>query len=197
MLWIDGTVPFPFGKDGSGVFDNCFLYGSEVTIFFAAGSAGHFACSLLALAAPTSRPLLLSSYLTLVLFSPPCLLLHCSSYLNLFGRSGRNCLFSPTVLSGSNGSSDIRFSRETTWQRSWPDGEHYSCPLQSLVVSLLLYLVSILLFSRTGGVLSHRNSSTHSFSRFPPKNLCFFVTVAVFSRLHCNGHCLLFRFLSL
>ena len=46
---------------------------------------------------------------------------------------------------------------------SWPDGELYSCPLQSLVVSLLLSLASALLFSRTGGVLSHRNSLTHRF----------------------------------
>ena len=29
------------------------------------------------------------------------------------------------------------------------------------------------LFSRTGGVLSHRNSLTHKFPRFPPRNLCF------------------------
>ena len=41
--------------------------------------------------------------------------------------------------------------------------------LQSLVVSLLLSLVSTLVFSRTGCVLSHRNSSTR---RFPPRNLC-------------------------
>ena len=55
----------------------------------------------------------LFSYLTLVLSSPPCPLLHLSSYLKLCGRSGRNCLLSP-VLSGYNGSPDIRFSRETT-----------------------------------------------------------------------------------
>ena len=61
---------------------------------------------------------------------------------------------------------------------SWPDEERYSCPLYSLVVSLLLSLVSTFIFSRTGGVLSHQNSSTHS---FPLSNLCSFVKLAVFS----------------
>ena len=39
-------------------------------------------------------PLLFSFYLTLVLFSPLCPLLHLSFYLNLSGKSGRNCLLS-------------------------------------------------------------------------------------------------------
>ena len=88
---------------------------------------------------------------------------------------------SPPVLSGYNGSPDTRFSRETTRLASWPDREHYSCSLQFFVVSLLLSLVSTLLFSRTGGVLSHLNSLTHRFPPFPLRNLCFLVTLAVFS----------------
>ena len=64
---------------------------------------------------------------------------------------------------------------------SWPDGERYLFPQQCLVVTLLLFLVSTLLFSRTGGILSHLNSSTHRFPRFPPSNLCFYVILAVFS----------------
>ena len=35
---------------------------------------------------------------------------------------------------------DTRFSRETTRLISWPDEERYSCPLQSLLVSLSSYL---------------------------------------------------------
>ena len=76
------------------------------------------------------------------------------------------------MLSGYNGSPDSRFFRGTTRLISWSDVKHSSCPLQSLVVSLLLSLVSTLVFSRTGGVLSHRNSLTHKFLRFPPRNLC-------------------------
>ena len=99
--------------------------------------------------------LLFFSCLTLVLFSPPCPLIHRSCYLKLCGRSGRNCLFSPPVLSGYNGSPDTRFSRGTTQLMSLQDGERCLHPQQSLLVSLLLPLLSTLVFSRTGGVLSH------------------------------------------
>ena len=58
--------------------------------------------------------LLFSYYLTLVLSSPPCPLLHLSSYLKLCDKSGRNCLLSPPVLSGYNGSLDTHFYRGTT-----------------------------------------------------------------------------------
>ena len=125
--------------------------------------------------------LFFSYYLTLVLPSPPCPLLHFCFYLKLCGRSGRNCLLVPPVLSGYNGSPDIRFSRGTTRPMSWSDGERYLRPPQSLVVSLVLSLVSTLVFSRTGGVLSDLNSSTHRFPRFPLRNLCLLVMFAVSS----------------
>ena len=125
--------------------------------------------------------LLFSFYLILALSSPPCPLLHLSFYINL---SGRDCLLSPAVLSGCNGSPDTRFSRGTTRLMSRPDGERYLRSLQSLVVSLLLSLVSTLVFSRTGGVLSHQISSTHKLPRFPPMNFCSLVTLAVFSLVY-------------
>ena len=138
-------------------------------------------CSLFAGLGSTNKSAishLFSSYFTLVLSSPPCPLLHLSIHHYL---SGRNCLLSPPIPSGYNGSQDTCFSRETTRLMSWPDREHYSCPLQSLVVSLLLTLVSTLVFSRTGGVLSHQSSSIHKFPRFPLRNLCSLVMLAVFS----------------
>ena len=52
----------------------------------------------------SASSLLFSYYLTLVLSSPPCSLLHLSCYLKLCGRSGRNCLLSLSVLSRYNGS---------------------------------------------------------------------------------------------
>ena len=124
--------------------------------------------------------LLFSYYLTLVLSSPPCPLLHLSSYLKLCDRSGRNCLLS-SVLSGYNGSPDTHFYRGTTRLMSWPDGVRYLRPPLSLVVSLLLSIVSTLVLSRTGGMLSHLNSLTHRFPRFPPRNLCSLVMLAVSS----------------
>ena len=113
-----------------------------------------------------------------------CPLLHLSFYLRLFCRCGRNCLLSPPVLSGYNGSPDTRFFRGTTRLMSWPDGERYLFPQQSLVVSLLLSLVSTLLFSWTDGVLSYQNFSTHRFPQFPPRNLCSLVMFAVFSLVY-------------
>ena len=104
--------------------------------------------------------LLFSYHLSLVLFPPPCPLLHLSFYFKLCGRSGRNCPLCSSVISGYNGSPDTRFSRGTTRLMSWLDGERCLRILQSHVVSLLLSLVSTLSFSRTGAVLSHRNSLT-------------------------------------
>ena len=36
VLWTDGSVPFPFGKGGSGVLANCSLCGTEATLSFSA-----------------------------------------------------------------------------------------------------------------------------------------------------------------
>ena len=73
---------------------------------------------------------------------------------------------------------------------SWPDGERYLSPLQFLVVYLLLSLVSTFIFSRTGGVLSHRNSLTHRFLRFVLHRHARCVP----SRLRCNEHSFLLSF---
>ena len=37
MLWTDGSVPFPFGKGGSGVLANCSICGAEAALSFSAG----------------------------------------------------------------------------------------------------------------------------------------------------------------
>ena len=37
VLWTDGSVPFPFGKSGSGILANCSLWGTEATLSFSAG----------------------------------------------------------------------------------------------------------------------------------------------------------------
>ena len=200
VLWTDGSFPFPFGEGGSGVLVNCSLCGTEATLSFSAGplfsSFSAEACAILHALCwsrqhnKSAISLLFSFYLTLVLFSPPCSLIHLFFYLKLSGRSGRNCLVSSHVLSGYNGSLETRFSQGTKRLMSWPDRERYLRSLQSLVVSLLS-LVSTLLISRTGDVLSHRNSSTCRFPRFPPRNLCSLVMLAVFSRLCCNGDSLL------
>ena len=37
VLRTEGSVPFPFGKDGPGVLANCSLCGTEATLSFSAG----------------------------------------------------------------------------------------------------------------------------------------------------------------
>ena len=160
-----------------------FLFGRPSMLKFFRWSLRHSARSLLVSAAPTSLQFFFSSSscLTLVLSSPPCALLHLSSYLKLCDRSGRNCLLFPSALSYYNGSPDTRFSRGTTRPMSWRDGVRYLRPPQSIVIFLLFPLVSTLVLSQTGGVLSHWSSLTHRFPRFPPRNLCSLVILAVSS----------------
>ena len=81
VLWIDGTVPFPFGKGSSGILANCSLCGTEAILFISAGpvclSAPFCTPFAVFLGSPNKAvtSLLFSFYLTLVLSSPPSFLL--------------------------------------------------------------------------------------------------------------------------
>ena len=187
MIWCFGlmTVPFPFGKGGSGVLANSTLCGAEDTLSFLAGpecsSISAEACAILHALRWSRQHQQVCHFSSLLLLSDSCSVLSSIFPLisKLSGRSGRNCLLSLSVLLDYNGSPNTRFSRGTTRLMSWPDGERYLHPPQSLVICLLLSLVSTLVFSRTGDVLPHRSSLTHRFPRFPPRNLCSLVTLAV------------------
>ena len=119
-----------------------------------------------------------------------CPLRYLSCYLKLSGRSGRNRLISPPVLSSCNGSPDTRFSRGTTRLMSWHDGERYLGPLQSLIVSLLLSLVSTRLFSNWRRNVSSKLFDTHVPSISTEKLVLPRHVRGVLYRLRCNGHCL-------
>ena len=83
---------------------------------------------------------------------------------------------------------------------SWPDGERYLRPVQSPEASPLISRISTLVFSRTRGELSHLNFLTHRFPRFPPRNLCSLVMLAVFSLVFVatdTAFCKVFIFLEL
>ena len=143
---------------------------------------------LLFSAALTCLPFLFS--LTLALSLILCSVLCLFFYLNLSGRSGRNCLLFFPVLSGCNRFLDAHCFQGTLWLISWPDGQCYSCPLQSLVVIVFLSLVSALLFSSR-----HTVSSKFFDKQVPlvlieelvlPRHAC-----CVLSCLPCNGHILL------
>ena len=107
--------------------------------------------------------LLFSFYLTLVLSSPPFPLLHLSFYLKFCGRSGRNRLLSPPVLSGYNGSPNSRFSQGNDAADELARRGALLAPSAFPHSLFLLFVVSTLVFSRTGGVLSHQNILTHRF----------------------------------
>ena len=153
------------------------------TLFAGLGNTIKFAISLL-----------FSYYLTLVLFSPPCPLLHLSSHLKLCGRSGRNCLLSPSVLSGYNGSPDTRFSRRTTRLMNWPDGRRYLRPPQPLVVSPLTSRIHSRLISDWRRTVSSKYFDTQVPSISTEELVLPRHARCVLSRFRCNGHALLLGF---
>ena len=190
VLWTDGSVPFPFGKGGSGVLANCSLCGTEATLSFSAGpvcsSFSAEVCAILHalcwsrqhhIVCHFSSLLILSDSRSVLatLFSPPPFvsqtLWQIWQELSFFSSCSIKLQWSP----------DTRFSRGTTQLMSLPDGVRCLRPPQSLVVSLLLSLVSTLVFSRTGGVLSLQSILTHRFPQFPLRNLCSLVMLAVSS----------------
>ena len=153
VLWTDGSVSFLFGKGGSGVLANCSPCGTEATLSFLAGPVcSSFSvefCTLLAGLGSTNKSaiFLLFYYLTLVLSSPPCPLLHLSSHLKLCGRSGRNCLLSPSVLSDYNGSPGQSFfpgndaADELARQEALLVPSAVPCSLSSLISSIHCCLI--------------------------------------------------------
>ena len=181
-IWTDGSDPFSFGNDG-----NC----SFLFLFFLAGpvSFSSEANAILQALCWSWQHQQVCHFSFLLLLSDSCSILATLSPPPFF--------FLPQTLWQiwqklySLFSCSIRlhwvpatcYSRGTTWLISWPDGERYSRPLQSLVVSLLLSLVCTLVFSRTVAILPHRNFSTHRFPRFSPRNLCSLVTCDLSSLL--------------
>ena len=191
ILWTDGSVPFPFGKGGSGVLAICFLFGTAATLSF---SAGPVCSSLSAEACTILHALCWSQQHHKVCHFSSLLLLSDSRSLLATLSSPPSFLLSQTLWQiwqelSSLSSCSIRlhwvrghsFLRGTTRLTSWPDGDRCLRLPQSLVVSLLLSLVSTLVFSRTGGVLSPRSILIHRFLRFPLRNLCSLVMLAVSS----------------
>ena len=156
VLWTDGSVPFLFGKDGSGVLANCSLCCTEATLSFSAGRV----CSTFSAKAYAIRQafcwsrqhqkvchfcslLLLSDFRSVLstLSSPPSFLLsqtlwHIWQELS----SISSCSIRLQWVPGHS------FLRETTRMISWSDRERYFRPPQSLVVSFLLSLAFTLVF---------------------------------------------------
>ena len=120
--------------------------------------------------------------LTLVLFSPLCLLLHLSSYLKLSGRNWFSLLLCYQATMGS------RVLASSEKQRCWWTGKTgcATCALcNPLSFSLFWSLASTLVFSRTGGALFHLNSSTHRVSLDCLREICVsLVKLAAYSLVY-------------
>ena len=189
VLWTDGLVPFPFSKGGSGVLANCSLCGTEATISFSAGpvcsSFSAEACVILH-ALCWSRPhqqvchfsslLLLSDTRSVLatLSSPPSFLLSQTlrqiwQELSSLSSCSIRLQWVPghSFLPGNDAADEL--------------ARRGALLAPSAIPCSLSPLVSTLVFSRTGGVLFHQNSLTHRFPRFPPRNLCSLVMLAVSS----------------
>ena len=147
-LWTDGYVPFPSRKSGSGILANCFVCGTEATLSFSAGPV----CSSFSVEACAILPALYWSRQHQQVCHFSSLLLICDFCSVLITLSSPPSFFLPQSLwqeLSSLSFCSIRlqwvpghsFLPGTTRLISWPDGEHYLRPLQSVVVSPLLFLV--------------------------------------------------------
>ena len=134
----------------------------------------------------TSLPF--SSYLILALSLPLCPLLHLSFHLNLYGRSGRNCLFSPPVLSGYNRSQDTRFFRGTTRLISWPERELLVPSVIPCSLSPLIFRICFSFFSGWRRTVSSKFFDTYVSLISTEELVLLCHARCVFSRLRCNGH---------
>ena len=135
---------------------------------------------------------LFSYYLTLVLSSSPCPLLHFSFYLKLCGRSGRNCLLSPPVLSGYKWVPGHSFlPGNDTADELARRGALLAPSAIPCSLSPLISRIHSRLFSDWRRTVSSKYFDTQVPSISTEELVLPRHARCVLSRLHCNGHSLL------
>ena len=124
--------------------------------------------------APTSLPLLFSSYLTLALSSPPCPLLHLSFYLNLLQElSSLSCSIRLQWVPGHSFLPCNDSADELARRGALLVPTAISCSLSPLISRIHFSVFSDWKHTVSSKILAHR------LPRFPPRNLCSLFTLAV------------------
>ena len=191
VLWTDGSVPIPFGKGGSGVLANCSFCGTEATISFSAGpvcsSFSAEACAILHALCWSrqhqqvchfSSVLLLSDSRSVLaaLFSPPSFLLSQTLWqiwqeLSSLSFCSMRLQWVPGHLFLLENDAADKLAR----RGALPASSAFPCSLSPLISRIHSRLISD--WRRT---VSSKFFDTQ-FPRFPTRNLCFLVMLAVSS----------------
>ena len=117
VIWTDGFVPSPFGKDGSDVLANSSLFGTEATLSFSPGpvcsSFSAQACAILHALCWSWQHQQVCHFTSLLLSDSRSVLATLSlSFCFYLKLSGRNSLLFSPVLSGYSGSRTLVSSGE-------------------------------------------------------------------------------------
>ena len=199
VLWTDGSVSFLFGKCCSGVIANCSLFGTEATLSISAGpecsSCSAEACGILRALCWSRKHQQVCYFSSLLLLSDFC------SVLSTLSSS-------PSFLLLQSLWHELSSLSSCSKRIKWVPG-HLFLPGNDAVdelarrgallvpsvipcsLSLLLSLVSTLIFPQTIGILSHLNSSRQAPSISTEGLVLLCHARCVPSRLRCKEYSLL------
>ena len=151
-------------------------------------------CTLFAGLGSTNKSanfLLFSYYLTLVLSSPPCPLLRLSCYLNLCGRSGRNCPFFLLFYQATMGPGHSFLPGNDTADELARRGALLAPSAIPCSLSPLISRIHSRLISDLRRTVSSKFFDTQIFLISTEELVLPRHARSVLSRLRCNGHSLL------
>ena len=198
-IWYSGLMALfliPSGKGGSGILAYSSYCGTEATLSFSAAricsSFSAEACTIphaLCWSLQHQKVCCLSSLL--LLSDSFCPLLHLSFYLELCGRSGRNCLFSPPVLYVTVGLGHSFLLGNNAANELARRGVLFAPSAIPCSLSPLISCIHSSPFSDWRCTVSLKFFDTQVLSIFTEELVLPDHARCVLSRLRCNGHSLL------